>query len=1381
MKKKWYKVISLVLTVAFMTSIFAVIPTANAATTVFDVDKVIECEDTVLGKGAEDTKDKEASGGKYITTAGAREDDPAAVSNPDMVVQFKVPTDGKYAVYAKLIILNGGNDSYHFKFDGGAWETKHPGERVSWVWYKLAESDLKAGEHMFYWNHRETGAKYDCFFITADASKIPTDLAPLDGGATGSAPAASSAPAATPVPSTDYKLEQVKIEGGSVIIEAEDYVVGKTVAETNADGAVGKKAVRMNVDDRVAPAAGTEPGIGFELMADKSDSYVVWARIACVGGGQDSCWTSVNGVAYKDTALGGMSKDAEDYYWQNIGSVTLSANTPGSFGIIPRETGALMDRFIITSNKTYFPSGEGEMPPEAGTDVAKLPEGVYPLPTIVPPAEHPRVLFRASDLDKIRENMKDPENAKAVETFEKMAAEEFDGNLPVTASANYDGRKLSIIEAKAFDYALNGNEENAKQAISAIKNFADTCTYTGIHDYTRPMGHILYTAAEVYDWCYPILTDEDKKEIVAKCQGVAMQMEIGFPPSGQGAVTGHAGEAQLMRDWLSLGIAAYDEYPDIYNFVAGRYLSEFVPARNYWYTSETNHQGSAYGMYRYYWDLWGELLLNRMTGDTVYIPEIAKIPYQWIYTRRPDGQHLREGDDYNENHNNTNAWASTMNTMLAMAANMYKDPILKKHLLRDNNALSSFGYSNNSWTPVTCILVNDPSIDTSANADLTDIPLTKYFGSPLGQMVARTGWNMGINSPDVLAYMRIGEVWAANHHHKDAGNFQIYYKGILASESGYYESYGTDHDSNYNKSSIAHNTFIITSEANPNGVQRVPGGETKNLDTWMAGGVYETGEVIGHEFGPDTYAPEYSYIAGDIAKAYDANVEEALRSMIFLPTGDSEHPAAFVVFDKITTKEKTSKKTFALHMQNEPTVEGNVSVIKNEVYGYNGQLTNQTLLPKDASIEIVGGPEKRFWIDGKNRELQVNGDATALEEGWGRIEISETGQNETDYFLNVMYVGDADKDLPLVEAELIEGSGVTGAKIFDRVAMFNNNKKRTKDAVSFTVPGEGDVKVNVAGLEAGTWSIKANGADIGTQVSSKDGGIIYFTAPAGTIELSYASSDANKTFIEGKAPYNEGVGIKLNANYIYSDVAPTIRDGRTLLPMRAIFEEIGAKVEWDASTATATAVKNETTVKITENQTTAYVNDVATELDVPAMIIDGRFVVPVRFVSEALGAQVTWDEMSSLVKISVAVDIVRKEWDIPNVIRIKSAMQSGDDGSGNSIPNSFDGVIATRWAPEGKDGDAWGIYDLGQVYTLDKIHLSYYNGASRTYFFDIQVSEDGVTYTDVIKGGKSSGTTDQLEEYDMKGVKARYIKYIGGGNTANLWNSLTEIVPIEKK
>ena len=87
---------------------------------------------------------------------------------------------------------------------------------------------------------------------------------------------------------------------------------------------------------------------------------------------------------------------------------------------------------------------------------------------------------------------------------------------------------------------------------------------------------------------------------------------------------------------------------------------------------------------------------------------------------------------------------------------------------------------------------------------------------------------------------------------------------------------------------------------------------------------------------------------------------------------------------------------------------------------------------------------------------------------------------------------------------------------------------------------------------------------------------------------------------------------------------PTVVDGRTLVPVRAIFEALGAAVDWDAAARTATGTTSDTTVIIQIDQQTAYVNGEAKTLDVPAQLINGSTMVPARFISEALGYDVTW-------------------------------------------------------------------------------------------------------------------------------------------------------------
>lgn len=101
--------------------------------------------------------------------------------------------------------------------------------------------------------------------------------------------------------------------------------------------------------------------------------------------------------------------------------------------------------------------------------------------------------------------------------------------------------------------------------------------------------------------------------------------------------------------------------------------------------------------------------------------------------------------------------------------------------------------------------------------------------------------------------------------------------------------------------------------------------------------------------------------------------------------------------------------------------------------------------------------------------------------------------------------------------------------------------------------------------------------------------------------------------------------VNLDGQQLSFDVAPVIEDGRTLVPLRGIFEAMGASVEWDSDTQTATAVKDSTTVVVGIGSVSPTVNGIAQTIDVPAKIINGRTFAPLRFVCEAFGGTVAWD------------------------------------------------------------------------------------------------------------------------------------------------------------
>lgn len=122
------------------------------------------------------------------------------------------------------------------------------------------------------------------------------------------------------------------------------------------------------------------------------------------------------------------------------------------------------------------------------------------------------------------------------------------------------------------------------------------------------------------------------------------------------------------------------------------------------------------------------------------------------------------------------------------------------------------------------------------------------------------------------------------------------------------------------------------------------------------------------------------------------------------------------------------------------------------------------------------------------------------------------------------------------------------------------------------------------------------------------------------------------------------IRVILDGEKLLFDVAPTIIEGRTLVPMRAIFEAFGLEVEWDEVNRIAKGTTSETSISFTIGSKLVVVNGIAKSIDVPAKIIDGRTMMPLRFVSENMGYNVVWVGNSNLILLSQE-DIVEWRYD----------------------------------------------------------------------------------------------------------------------------------------
>lgn len=106
---------------------------------------------------------------------------------------------------------------------------------------------------------------------------------------------------------------------------------------------------------------------------------------------------------------------------------------------------------------------------------------------------------------------------------------------------------------------------------------------------------------------------------------------------------------------------------------------------------------------------------------------------------------------------------------------------------------------------------------------------------------------------------------------------------------------------------------------------------------------------------------------------------------------------------------------------------------------------------------------------------------------------------------------------------------------------------------------------------------------------------------------------------------NDNIKVTVNGEYVAFDRSPIIENDRTLVPFRAIFEKLGAKVDWDNDTRTVTAVKDGTTITLKIGEKAININGENKELDAASQIVNDRTLVPVRAISEALGCKVEWD------------------------------------------------------------------------------------------------------------------------------------------------------------
>jgi hypothetical protein len=310
------------------------------------------------------------------------------------------------------------------------------------------------------------------------------------------------------------------------------------------------------------------------------------------------------------------------------------------------------------------------------------------------------------------------------------------------------------------------------------------------------------------------------------------------------------------------------------------------------------------------------------------------------------------------------------------------------------------------------------------------------YAKGTGQIFVRSSWK-----PDATWLAIQGGPRFTYHQHLDKGQINIFKEGDLTGESGVYEPSGPSdqegHLQGYASRAIAHNTINIYDPAEvfsgyrSGNSPRDDGGERtwrpfSNTGTsaayWQDGfakGAYDTGRVV--EFKDDG---EVVYVALDLTGAYNSDkyvsepnkskVHEVTRQIVYFRPQKEGNLDCVAVFDRVRATDPSFEKRILWHFPNNVLVSGKETKVAEGEFAYDGDLAEtdtgggrlfiRSVYPKGARINKVGGPDKEYWVFGKNFPVPD----TPWEHGYGswRIEIMPPAQQNDDCFLTLLFPAD---------------------------------------------------------------------------------------------------------------------------------------------------------------------------------------------------------------------------------------------------------------------------------------------------------------------------------------------------------------------------------------
>lgn len=544
-------------------------------------------------------------------------------------------------------------------------------------------------------------------------------------------------------------------------------------------------------------------------------------------------------------------------------------------------------------------------------------------------------------------------------------------------------------------------------------------------------------------------------------------------------------------------LAIIDEHPELSNLLGVEYqnfVNGYNPARAWISVDGGHHMGWDYGAAYTFLDsiqLWDTATTDVSMLDTWQ----GKLIDRYIYALRGDMVYPASGDAFagggmtpqNEEVTDFALWAAKYfgNTAAERFYNRWSLP-----------AKSGARFSE--------LLYWEPNLPETP---IEQLDFSRWFRNA-GQVVMRDSWDY---ANAALLEFKSASFMSINHQHLDQNAFTIFYKAPLLVDSGYYDSYGTNHWQNYFTRTIAHNTVTVfdPQEQFPrawtpdycnggpsgnlcsnDGGQQFPAIYYPTLQQAQPGGPNALDGVVAY-----AYSPDFTYVEGNASKAYSSGKLDQsngfVRSLVFLRTPSFwPHPVT-VVFDKITTTADKGSlvKRFLLHSVSEPEpsggtalgngqylMSGNTVTIRNG----GGMLFSQTLLPVNPVLTKIGGQDvsgdHRFLVQAQDQYGNYQyqnfppspdpGTADADMGAW-RIEVTAPVPSQREYFLNVLSIADNGAASAPPSAQNLSSDSTAVALLGNTQLVAFNKNDQTAAQLTWDVP-IADVRMIVAGLQPNT-------------------------------------------------------------------------------------------------------------------------------------------------------------------------------------------------------------------------------------------------------------------------------------------------------------------------